>query len=103
RVSWPLFAITEFFQLKVYLFKLFPFFAGSGGQAVVFAGDFEKYLGMYGVGLTVGLVCCTGFVEKIFIRWRNKFWMSFLLLCIFGASVYCMYKGLNDPFLYYRF
>lgn len=102
-VSWTLFAITDFFQLKVYLLKLFPFFAGSGGQAVVFAGDFEKYLGMYGVGLAVGLVCCTGFVEKIFIRWRNKFWMSFLLLCIFGASVYCMYKGLNDPFLYYRF
>lgn len=101
-VSWTLFAITDFTQLKIYLSKLFPILT-QGSQAVVFAGDFEKYVEMYGIGLVIGLVCCTGLVEKIFIRWRHKFWMSLLLLSIFGASVYCMYRGLNDPFLYYRF
>lgn len=101
-VSWTLFAITDFAQLKVYLLKLFPF-VESGSQAIVFTGDFEKYIGMYGAGMLVGLVCCTGFVEKFFIRWRNKIWMSVLLLLIFGASVFCIYRGLNDPFLYYRF
>lgn len=102
-VSWTLFAITDFQQLKIYLLRLFPFFGGSVSQAVVFAGDFEKYIGMYGVGLAAGLICCTGLIEKIFMKWRNKFWMSVLLLIIFGASVFCMYRGLNDPFLYYRF
>ncbi len=102
-VSWTLFAITDFSQLKVYLLRLFPIFAGSGAQAVVFAGDFEKYIRMYGVGMAVGVVCCTGLIEKYFIRWRNKFWMSVLLLAVFGASVFCMYRGLNDPFLYSRF
>lgn len=101
--SWTLFAITDFGQLKVYLLKLFPFFAAGSAQAAVFAGDFEKYIAMYGAGLAVGLVCCTGLAEKIFIRWRNKFWMSLLLLLIFAASVFCMYRGLNDPFLYSRF
>lgn len=101
-VSWTLFAITNFSQLKIFLLKLFPVFTGVS-QAAIFAGDFEKYVEIYGIGLAVGLVCCTGLVEKIFMRWRNKFWMSLLLLCIFGASVYCMYRGLNDPFLYYRF
>ena len=74
-----------------------------GSQGVVFQGDFEKYVGMYGIGLLAGLICCTGLVEKVFIKWRNKFWMSLLLLIIFGASVFCIYRGLNDPFLYYRF
>lgn len=102
-VSWTLFAITDFLQLKVYLLKLFPVFGGGGSQAAVFAGDFEKYTGMYGIGLAVGILCCTGIVEKIFMKWRNKFWMSILLLILFGASVFCIYRGLNDPFLYYRF
>ena len=62
-----------------------------------------KYINMYGVGMLVGLICCTGLAEKIFMRWRNKFWMSVVLLIIFSASVLCMYRGLNDPFLYYRF
>ena len=102
-LSWTIFAITDAHMLQVYLLKLFPFFAGAGSQAVVFRGDFQKYINMYGIGLAVGLVCCTGLVEKIFIKWRNKLWMSFLLLIIFSASVFCMYRGLNDPFLYYRF
>lgn len=102
-MSWLLFAITDFSQLKVYLLKLFPFFAAGSAQAAVFAGDFEKYIRMYGVGMAVGLVCCTGLIEKVFIKWRNKLWMSVLLLLIFAASVYGMYRGLNDPFLYNSF
>ena len=102
-LSWTLFAITDFGQLRIYLSKLFPFLAGGGAQAAVFAGDFEKYIAMYGVGLAAGLVCCTGLVEKVFIRWRKKFWISVLLLLIFAASVYGMYRGLNDPFLYNSF
>lgn len=102
-VSWTLFAITDFGQLKIYLLRLFPFLAEHGSQAAVFAGDFEKYIGMYGIGLAAGILCCTGLVEKVFMKWRNKFWMSILLLIIFGASVFCIYRGLNDPFLYYRF
>ena len=102
-VSWAVFAITDPVMLQVYFLKLFPFIGGTGNQSVVFYGDFEKYIGMYGIGLAAGVICCTGLVEKIFMKWRNKFWMSLLLLIIFGAAVYCMYRGLNDPFLYYRF
>lgn len=102
--SWTLFGITDFFQLKVYLLKMFPFLAGNrGSHVMVFEGDFAKYINMYGIGILAGLICCTGLAEKIFMRWRNKFWMSVLLLIIFCASVFCMYRGLNDPFLYYRF
>ena len=30
------------------------------------------------------------------------FWMPELIL-IFSLSVYCIYRGMNDPFLYFRF
>ena len=26
-----------------------------------------------------------------------------LMFYLFGASVYCIYAGMNDPFLYFRF
>lgn len=102
-VSWLLFAVTDFSQLKIYLLRLFPFFAAGNAQMAVFAGDFEKYIGMYGAGMAAGLVCCTGLMEKAFMKWRNKLWMSVLLLLIFAASVFGMYRGLNDPFLYNSF
>lgn len=103
-ISWTIFAITDFVQLKVYLLKLFPFFAGGvGSEAVVFEGDFVKYVGIYGIGMAAGLFCCTGLIEKMFIKWRNRFWMSILLLLIVWAAVYGMYQGLSDPFLYNRF
>lgn len=103
-VCWAFFAITDLGQLKVYLLKLFPFLAGSAeNAAVVFQGDFAKYIGIYGIGIAAGLLCCTGMPEKLFLKWRNRLLMSILLLLIFGASVYCIYQGLNDSFLYNRF
>lgn len=104
--TWVFFAITDFGQLQVYLLKLFPFvgsIAGNVPETIVFGGDFAKYLSMYGMGLLAGVICCTGLAEKMFKKFRNKLWMSFVLLGMFAASVYCMYRGLSDPFLYYRF
>ncbi len=107
--TWVFFAITDFGQLQIYLLRLFPFvrtLLEGGAQAeehMVFAGDFIKYVSMYGAGLAAGLVCCTGLPEKLFYRWRGKVWMSLVLLVIFWVAVYCLYRGMNDPFLYYRF
>ena len=35
-------------------------------------------------------------------RFGQVFWIPELLL-VFGLSVYCIYRGMNDPFLYFRF
>nr|MCR4758829.1 hypothetical protein [Oscillospiraceae bacterium] len=35
-------------------------------------------------------------------QFNKIFWAPELLL-IFGLSVYCIYRGMNDPFLYFRF
>jgi len=104
--TWVFFAITDIGQLQIYLLKLFPFIgrlSGAAVQNIVFEGDFIKYLSRYGIGLTAGILFCTGFPERIFQKHRNKVWMSLVLLIIFMASVYCIYRGFSDPFLYYRF
>ena len=36
-------------------------------------------------------------------KYKDTVVCSLLLLAVFWASVYCMYKGLNDPFMYFRF
>ncbi len=105
--TWTLFAITNFADLRIFFRKLFPILGkltGNGAvQSIVFQGDFIKYLKMYGPGLAMGIICCTGLTEWLFRKYRQKFWMSVLLLAVFFGAVYCMYRGYSDPFLYYRF
>lgn len=100
-VSWLFFAVTDLGQLEIYLCKLFPFL-GKAGE-VLFAGDYLKYGKMYAVSLIIGLVFATKLPMKLYQRCKNKWWMVLILLAIFWLSVYCMYIGMDDPFLYFRF
>ena len=36
------------------------------------------------------------------LRFNRIFWAPELIL-VFALSVYCIYRGMNDPFLYFRF
>lgn len=104
--TWVFFAITDFGALQTYLLKLFPFagnYIGNVAESAVFSGDFIKYFRLYGAGTVAGLILCTGILEKFFQKYRDRLWMSFLLFLVFGMSVYCIYRGFSDPFLYYRF
>jgi alginate O-acetyltransferase complex protein AlgI len=65
--------------------------------------DFLKYLKMYGVTMAIGLVFCTDYPAKWFQKYRSKPWMAVGLLAIFWGSVYYLYLGLDNPFLYFRF
>lgn len=100
-VSWVFFAITDLKQLEIYLCKLFPF-VGEVGE-VLFAGDYLKYGKLYAVSLVLGLLFATKLPLKIYQRCKNKWWMVLALLAIFWLSVYCLYIGMDDPFLYFRF
>ena len=99
-LSWMLFAITDFSQLGIFFTRLFPF---DGSFAGAFAGDVLKYGQIYGLWLGVGLLFCTPLPKKLWDK-LNKTPLSIpILLVIFWAAVYCLYKGMNDPFLYFRF
>lgn len=100
-LSWLVFVITDLSQLGIYLQKLFPFFGSTG--TVLFQGDYLKYGKTYGIYLVLGILFATGVQEKLLKKNKNRLWVILLLLTLFWASVYCMYLGMDDPFLYFRF
>lgn len=100
-LSWLVFVITDLRQLGIYLQKLFPFFGNAG--TVLFQGDYLKYGKTYGIYLVLGILFATGVQEKLLKKNKNHLWVILLLLALFWASVYCMYLGMDDPFLYFRF
>ena len=101
-LSWMLFAITDLGKLGVYVGRLFPFLAGSG-SAAVFPGDFVKYGRMYLFSLLAALICCTGLPRKLYEKRKASLLTALTLVAVFWACAYCMYMGLDDPFLYYQF
>ena len=100
-VMWLTFVMTDWQQYKMYLGKMFPFFAGS--EAMIFATDYLKYLSAYGMFFVAGFLFITTVPKKVFRRHHRHFAMKGFLAAVFILSVYCMYRGLNDPFLYFRF
>ena len=100
-LSWLVFVIADLSQLGIYLQKLFPFFGNAG--TVLFQGDYLKYGKTYGIYLVLGILFATGVQEKLLKKNKNRLWVILLLLALFWASVYCMYLGMDDPFLYFRF
>lgn len=97
-LSWLIFAISDLKKLSIYFNRLF----GYGGDNL-FPNDYIKYGKSYGILLIAGLIFCTPLPSKIYTKIKNKLIFVPILLAIFGVCVYCLYKGLNDPFMYFRF
>ena len=100
-LSWLIFAVTDLSQIAVYFQKLFPFIAGN--PEPIFPHDYLKYLSIYAKFFVAGIVCSTPLPGLLFKKFKKSIVMTIILLAIFWFSVYCMYIGLNDPFLYWRF
>lgn len=100
-LTWMIFAVTDFSQLGIYFSRLFPVFADK--PAVVFEEDYIKYWDIYRNFFIAGVVFSTKLPQMIYKKIKNTAFGAIILLVIFWASVYCMYKGMNDPFLYFRF
>ena len=103
-LSWALFAITDFSQLAVFFGRLFPFMASAGSQQlVIYRYDFIKYAKEFGMLLIAGVFFSTELPYKLLKKYKDSIFETVFLLVVFYIAVYCMYKGLNDPFLYFRF
>lgn len=100
-LMWLTFLMTDFGDYKTYLLKMFPCFGNAGD--VLFATDYLKYLEIYWPFFLAGFFFLTETSEKLLQRYHKTILMKLFLLFIFGLSVYCMYMGMNDPFLYFRF
>ncbi len=99
-VSWTIFAISDFDQLRIYLARMFPFF-GIGNT--IHSMDFVKYLTSYAPLLLICLIFCTDYPGKLAKKVEHKVIPVGIALVIFWYSVYYLSIGLNNPFLYFRF
>ncbi|MDE5764665.1 MAG: MBOAT family protein [Ruminococcus sp.] len=100
-LTWLLFAVTDFHSLGVYFGRLFGI--APQGDYIVNAGDYAKYWGIYGKWFIAGLLFSTRIPAIIYKKIKGSPFCAVLLLAIFWSAVYCMYKGMDDPFMYFRF
>lgn len=101
-LTWMLFAITDLTQIAVYLHRLFPFW-GKPGEFTYYAGDYLKYGRLYAVSICMGMVFITYGPRNLYNRWKNSPVSAAVLLAVFWGCIYCIKKGMDDPFLYFRF
>ena len=99
-ISWLVFAVEDLPMVWIYLTRLFPFLGGA--SASVFSGDYLKYGKAYGISLALGLACIGGLPEKLWSK-KHGFLTAAVLLAVFWCSIYCIWKGMDDPFLYFSF
>lgn len=99
-LTWLIFAITDFSQLGEYFKRLVNISSENG---VVFDKDYMKYLAIYGKYFIAGILFSTKLPEIIYKKIKDTYVCVAVLLAVFWFSVYCMYQGMDDPFLYFRF
>lgn len=100
-LTWLLFAVTDFRQLGIYFSRLIPIIPVKTYS--IMEKDYVKYFGIYWKYFLAGFIFSTDIPEKIYKKIKDSYFCAVLLLIVFWASVYCMYMGKDDPFLYYTF
>lgn len=100
-VTWAVFAIDDISSLSIFFSKLFPFLGDA--KETIFPGDYIKYWYLYRPFLLSGLFFSTKIPFRMLKKIEGTLIFKILLAVIFTASIYCMYMGLDDPFLYFRF
>lgn len=98
---WSIFAITDLGNLGLYYSRLFPFF--NKMETVVFQADYLKYLKLYWLPFGLSFIFSTLLPSKIYKKTKYTWWMTFTLVLIFWMCIYQIYRGMDDPFLYYQF
>ena len=100
-LTWLIFSITDFHQLGIYFKRLLPFIPQQ--TYAIAEKDWLKNLMQYKTYFLAGIFFSTEFPKKLYEKYKDTIVCNILLLVVFWASVYCMYRGLNDPFMYFRF
>lgn len=97
-LSWTLFVNTDLNKLILFFKRLI----GLGGEAV-YVSDYIKYGKQYGIWLILCMLCCTYLPKIICGRLKDTILGYICLMLIFIGTAYCLYHGMNDPFLYFQF
>lgn len=93
-ISWVIFAITDFSELKLYFIKLVNFSIST---------DVIYYLRNYGVLLALGCIFATPVMGNLFNRINSKLAKTMIYIVLLLISVSYLADATYNPFLYFRF
>jgi len=97
---WAVFAISDGADLIAFISRLLGV---TVSDSVVFAGDFLKYGREYGLIMVICLLFIIRIPQRIWEKLRETYVGQLVLAGIFAGAVYCLYMGMDNPFLYYQF
>ena len=69
----------------------------------LYAGDYMKYGQDYGICLIFCLFFSTRLPQKMWKKLGDTYVGKLVLVGIFIGVIYCLYIGMDNPFLYYQF
>lgn len=99
-LSWAIFANTNLDQLVLFFQRLF---AMGNTATYLYAGDYLKYGEDYGLCMLLCLLFSTRLPQKVWKRVGGTYVGKVVLVGIFIGVIYCLYIGMDNPFLYYQF
>lgn len=100
-LTWTVFAIDDMGQIGIFFSRLFPFF-GEGPWSV-FRYDYVKYWNLYYPFFIAAFLMITRLPYRILEKIHSRVIVWAIRIAILGTCTYFLHRGLNDPFLYFRF
>ena len=102
-LTWVFFSVEKSADLPILFSRLFPFLAGKGANATVFAGDYQEILSSYAPYLLCSALLLIPFIYRFLEQRKRSFVTKLLLLALFWLSVTSLLNNAANPFLYLRF
>lgn len=99
-ITWMVFAHTDFNEMLAYIKCMFGIY---GQNATPAKGQFLRYLSDSWYLIAMGVVATLPIGENIYLKIKDRKWMTLVYLAIFWAAVYVMYTSVNTPFMYAAF
>ncbi len=99
-VTWVVFAITDIRQLGAYLGNLVGIHAFKTLAGTQY---FLRCLKEYWWLFLFCILFATPYPMKQYNKWKDKWFITVILLLVFWLSVHELVIGSNNPFLYFRF
>lgn len=96
-VTWVCFAVTDPYQLPVYLGRML----GVAEGIRVSAGDWLRALESYWYLFGAGALACTPVLQKLYHRWKDSVIVTLLLAVLFWLCVWRLQVE-DNPFMYFR-
>lgn len=99
-VTWVIFSDVQLGRALLYIQCMFSFRKSVTDESL---RQLVRLLLDYKWILTAGVVFCTPIPMRFYVRKHSKWYITGMLFCIFWLSIYEIYMGKNNPFLYFQF